>query len=61
MNGVGGYVMYPCRVCVDPQGMTLISATKYAQLCLANMPPEQKLIITTLLFEGLNLEKKKKQ
>ncbi|OLS30245.1 MAG: hypothetical protein HeimAB125_19840 [Candidatus Heimdallarchaeota archaeon AB_125] len=37
VNGVGGYVMYPRRVCVDPQGMTLTSSTKYAQPCLLTM------------------------
>ncbi|MCE7742418.1 MAG: IS200/IS605 family element transposase accessory protein TnpB [Candidatus Heimdallarchaeota archaeon] len=38
VNGVGGYVMYPRRVCVDPQGMTHALSIKQAQLCLANMP-----------------------
>ena len=36
--GVGGYVMYPRRVCVDPPGMTYTLATKLAQQCLAKMP-----------------------
>ncbi len=35
VNGVEGYVMYPRRVCVDPQGMKHRSSTKYAQPCLA--------------------------
>ena len=28
VKGVGGYVMYPCRVCVDPKRMTHTLATK---------------------------------
>jgi len=38
VNGVGGYVMYPHRVCVDPQGMKPTSSKKYAQPCLVTMP-----------------------
>jgi len=38
VNGVGGYVMYPHRVCVDPQGMTPTDSIKHVQPCLANMP-----------------------
>ncbi len=34
-DGVGGYVMYPRRVCVDPQGMMPTSTMKNAQQCLA--------------------------
>jgi len=36
-KGVGGYVMYPRRVCVDPPGMTRTTATKLAQQCKAYM------------------------
>ncbi|MCE7749804.1 MAG: IS200/IS605 family element transposase accessory protein TnpB [Candidatus Heimdallarchaeota archaeon] len=32
VNGVGGYVMYPRRVCVDPQGMIPKSSAKVTQL-----------------------------
>ncbi len=38
VNGVGGYVMYPRRVCVDPPGMTHTSTMKYVQPCVVNMP-----------------------
>jgi len=38
VNGVGGYVMYPCRVCVDPQGMKHTSSIKQAQPCMVTMP-----------------------
>ncbi len=38
VNGVGGYVMYPRRVCVDPPGMTHTSSIKQAQPCLVKMP-----------------------
>ncbi|MCE7741468.1 MAG: IS200/IS605 family element transposase accessory protein TnpB [Candidatus Heimdallarchaeota archaeon] len=38
VNGVGGYVMYPRRVCVDPQGMTPTVSMKQAQPCLVSMP-----------------------
>ena len=31
-NGVGGYVMYPRRVCVDPQGMIPKTSIKDVQL-----------------------------
>ena len=34
-DGVGGYVMYPRRVCVDPLGMIPTSTMKLAQQCLA--------------------------
>jgi len=34
VNGVGGYVKYLCRVCVDPKGMTRTAATKYTQRCI---------------------------
>jgi len=33
VNGVGGYVMYPRRVCVDPPGITHTSSIQYTQPC----------------------------
>ncbi len=36
-DGVGGYVMYPCRVCVDPPGMIPTSTMKHAQRCKVYM------------------------
>ncbi|MCE7741856.1 MAG: IS200/IS605 family element transposase accessory protein TnpB [Candidatus Heimdallarchaeota archaeon] len=38
VDGVGGYVMYPRRVCVDPPGMTCTSTMKHAQRCLVKIP-----------------------
>lgn len=36
-DGVGGYVMYPHRVCVDPQEMKHTIPMKSAQLCSVNI------------------------
>ena len=36
-DGVGGYVMYPRRVCVDPQGMIYTSTMKHIQPCKVSM------------------------
>ncbi len=36
-DGVGGYVMYPRRVCVDPPGMIPTSTMKLAQQCKVYM------------------------
>jgi len=38
VNGVGGYVMYLLRVCVDPQGMKHTVSTKYAKQCVVSLP-----------------------